>query len=282
MVSIEAGILYVVATPIGNRADMSPRAIETLKGVDRIAAEDTRRSKPLLRDFGIDTPLIPFHEHNERRIGPELIGKIASGESIALISDAGTPLVSDPGYHLTRAALEAGLRVVPIPGPSAPIAGLSVAGLPTDRFLFVGFLPPKPGQRRKELERLRELTVTLVFFEAPHRIEAALVDMAQVLGSERRATLCRELTKTFETVHHDTLAGVCDFVAADPNQRRGEFVLVVEGAPAKSGELDDEAERVATILADDLPVKQAAALTARITGAKKNAIYQFLLASGEG
>ncbi len=279
MVSIEAGILYVVATPIGNRGDMSPRAVETLKAVNRVAAEDTRRSAPLLRDFGIDTPLLPFHEHNERRIGPELIARIRAGESLALISDAGTPLVSDPGYHLTRAALEAGLRVVPIPGPSAPITGLSVAGLPTDRFLFVGFLPAKPGQRKNELERLRDQAATLVFFEAPHRIEAALADMAEVLGGERRATLCRELTKAFETVHHDTLAELCGFVAADPNQRRGEFVLVVEGAPAKSGELDDEVERIATILAKELPVKQAAALTAKITGAKKNAVYKFLATS---
>lgn len=281
MVSIEPGVLYVVATPIGNRADFPPRAIEVLKGVDRIAAEDTRHSRPLLREFGIDRPLVPFHEHNERKVGAEMIQRLQAGESLALISDAGTPLVSDPGYHLTRAALESGIRVVPIPGPSAPIAALSVAGLPTDRFLFVGFLPSKAGARKSELERLSGLPFTLVFFEAPHRIAATLADMAAIFGSARRATLCRELTKAFETVRLDTLAGLAGFVAADANQQRGEIVLVVEGAPARDETaLDEESRRLADILADELPVKQAAALASRITGVKKNAVYRYLVERG--
>lgn len=278
--SIEPGTLYVVATPIGNLDDMTPRALDVLRIAARIAAEDTRRTGSLLRHFGIDTPLQALHEHNERQVVPDLVRRLQSGESIALVSDAGTPLVSDPGYHLTRAAHAAGLRVSPIPGASAVMAALSAAGLASDRFLFVGFLPAKAGQRHNALKALQQERATLIFFEAPHRIAESLQAMADVFGADRTAALGRELTKTFETVRQLPLGELATFVANDPDQQRGEAVILVEGAPAAEEDgLDADAQRIALLLADELPVKQAAALTARITGAKKNAVYQWLLES---
>ncbi len=276
--SIEAGILYIVATPIGNLGDISARALEVLQKVDRIAAEDTRHSASLLRHFAIDTPMFALHEHNERHKAEQVLGLLQQGESLALISDAGTPLISDPGYFLVREAHRAGFRVVPVPGPSALIAALSACGLATDRFCFEGFLPAKSGARRRALEALAQEPRTLAFYETPHRIEESLADMAATLGEERPATLARELTKTFETIRHAPLGELCDWVAADPNQRRGEFVVLIQGAEAVSGEgLDEETQRIATLLAEELSVKQAASLAAKISGEKKNAIYKYLL-----
>lgn len=280
--SIEAGILYIVATPIGNLGDISKRALEVLQKVDRIAAEDTRHSASLLRHFTIDTPMFALHEHNERHKAEQVLAYLRQGESLALISDAGTPLISDPGYFLVREAHRAGIRVVPVPGPSALIAALSASGLATDRFCFEGFLPAKSGARRRALEALADEPRTLAFYETPHRIEESLVDMAAILGNERPATLARELTKTFETIRHATLGELAQWVACDANQRRGEFVVLVEGAPQRAGEgLDGETQRIATLLAEELPLKQAASLAAQISGEKKNAIYKYLLAREE-
>jgi len=275
-----------VATPIGNLGDMSPRAIETLRGVDHIAAEDTRHSRPLLQHFGITTSMVSLHEHNEREQCQRILGWLAAGQSVALISDAGTPLISDPGYHVVRQAREQGLAVVPVPGPSALIAALSVAGLPTDRFVFEGFLSAKGAARRSRLEALARETRTLVFYESSHRIGACLEDMAAVLGGGREALLARELTKAFETVRSDTLDGLVQWVAGDADQRRGEFVVVVRGADETLGA--EEAEQAAEqtlgiLLAEGLSVRQAAAVAARLTGGSRNRLYKraLELAAGE-
>ena len=268
------GVLYIVATPLGNLGDMTPRAVETLAQVQVIAAEDTRHSLPLLRHFGIVTPCIALHDHNERERSAELIIRLQAGESIALISDAGTPLISDPGYHLVRAVREQGVRVVPIPGPSALIAALSVSGLPTDRFIFEGFLPAKSAARQQRLEALRIEARTMIFFESGHRITESLNDMAHVLGLERLGVVARELTKIFETIQGDTLGGLCQWVQADPHQQKGEFVVLVQGAArVEDAETDVEADRIVRILLKELPVKQAASLAAKITGQKKNFLY---------
>ncbi len=275
--SIEKGTLYVVATPIGNLADLSARARDVLAGVDVIAAEDTRHTRGLLSHFGIERPLVSLHEHNERRALDDLVHRLRAGESVAQVSDAGTPLVSDPGFHLVRAAQDAGIRVVPVPGPSAVLAALAAAGVPTDRFVFEGFLPSKEGARRKRLQELAAEPRTLVFFEAPHRIAETLADLAAIFGEAREAALARELTKTFETIRRAPLGGLTRWVAEDPNQRRGELVIVVHGAPATEGELDAETLRILKLLAAELPPRQAAALAAEITGKKKNLLYQALL-----
>lgn len=276
--SMNAGTLYVVATPIGNLGDMTPRAVEVLQRVARIAAEDTRHSAGLLRHFGIHTPLFALHEHNEREASVEVVQRLQQGEDIALISDAGTPLISDPGFPLARLAHEAGIRVVPLPGASALITALSAAGLPTDRFTFEGFLPPKSTARRHALEALVAERRTLAFYEAPHRLLETLEDMAAVFGAERLAVLARELTKTFETLRRAPLGELLEFVRGDSDQQRGEAVLLVHGAPPPAADaLDDDSRRVAELLAAELPVKQAAALAAKITGAKKNQIYDYLV-----
>lgn len=267
------GTLYVVATPIGNLGDMTARAVEVLRSVDAIAAEDTRHSARLLGHFGIDTPTIALHEHNERTQAPRLVARLLGGESLALISDAGTPLVSDPGFHWVRLAREAGVRVVPIPGASAVMAALSAAGLPSDRFAFEGFLPAKAAARRKRLQDLAAESRTLVFYEAPHRLLQTLADMAEIFGANRRAVLARELTKTFETLHGDELAGLRAWAAADADQQRGEMVLVVEGAGESSVD-ETEARRILGLLLSELPLGQASALAAKITGLKKKALYQ--------
>jgi 16S rRNA (cytidine1402-2'-O)-methyltransferase len=275
---MNAGTLYVVATPIGNLSDMTPRAVEVLQRVAHIAAEDTRHSAGLLRHFGIHTPLFALHEHNEREASASVVRRLQQGEDIALISDAGTPLISDPGFPLTRLAHEAGIRVVPVPGASALVAALSVAGLPTDRFAFEGFLPPKTAARRHALEALAGEGRTLAFYEAPHRLLETLEDMAAVFGPERLAVLARELTKTFETLRRAPLGELLEFVRNDSDQRRGEAVLLVHGAPPPATDaLEDEPRRVAELLAAELPVKQAASLAAQITGAKKNRIYDYLV-----
>lgn len=281
--SIEAGILYIVATPIGNLGDISARALQVLQRVDRIAAEDTRHSAALLRHFAIGTPMFALHEHNERQKAEQVLGLLLGGESLALISDAGTPLISDPGYFLVREAHAVGIRVVPVPGPSALITALSASGLATDRFCFEGFLPAKSGARQRALQALTDEPRTLAFYETPHRIEESLADMAALFGAERPATLARELTKTFETIRHATLGELAAWVAGDANQRKGEFVVLVEGAPKVEEEEGPggEACRIAEILMRELPLKQAAALAATISGAKKNALYKHLLAKEE-
>lgn len=276
--SIDRGVLYIVATPLGNLGDMSPRAIEVLSGVTLIAAEDTRHSAPLLRHFGVRTPCIALHEHNEREVSPAIVERLAKGDSVALISDAGTPLVSDPGYPLVHAARTHGIRVVPVPGPCALITALSASGLPSDRFVFEGFLPARSGARRTRLMELRDEPRTLIFYESPHRIIDCIDDMAAVLGAERPAVIARELTKLFETIHNDTLAGLCAWLCADTNQQKGEFVILVHGSMLeRNSETEAEAERIVQILMTELPVKQAAALAAQITGLKKNALYDYAL-----
>lgn len=275
--SIIPGALYVVATPIGNLGDFSARAVEVLGAVARIAAEDTRHSAPLLQRYGIATPMVSLHEHNERARVEKLIAELQAGAALALISDAGTPLISDPGFHLVRAAQRAGIRVIPVPGACALIAALSAAGLPTDRFVFEGFLPAKAAARHARLTALGTETRTLAFYEASHRIVATLADMAAVFGAQRPAVLARELTKTFETIRAAGLAELLAFVHADVNQQKGEFVVLVQGAEAPAHD-ETDAERVLNILLAELPVKQAAALTERITGVKKNELYKMALA----
>ncbi len=266
----------MVATPIGNLGDMTPRAVEVLKTAGHIAAEDTRHSAGLLRHFGIATPMIALHEHNERQRAQMLLERLLGGEDLALISDAGTPLISDPGYHLVRQTRAAGVKVVPIPGASALIAALSVSGLPTDRFCFEGFLPAKSGARTVRLEQLRREARTLAFYEAPHRIEETLADAVAVFGAAREAVLARELTKTWETLLAMSLGELLTRVKADPDQQRGEIVLLIAGAEL-ADEIEAEAHRIALLLAEELPLKQAAALAAKLSGARKNALYDYLL-----
>lgn len=274
----QAGILYVVATPIGNLGDITMRAIETLKQVDVIAAEDTRHSTGLLNHFGISKKLIAVHEHNEQQSAQLLLQRIQQGEHIALITDAGTPGISDPGAVVVDVLIAQGVKVVPIPGPSAVITALSAAGIAENGFMFVGFLPASGAQRRKKLEALQGLPTTLVFYEAPHRILECMRDLTDVLGGERRVTIARELTKTFETIHRCYLHEANDWLSADANQQRGEFVLVVEALPPQeTAEVDASAERVLRLLLDAMPLKQAAKLAAEITGTKKNALYEIAL-----
>jgi len=275
---VSLGTLYVVATPIGNLDDISVRAQRTLREVALIAAEDTRHSLRLLQHFGIETPLAACHEHNEREQGGRFLTRLLAGDDVALVSDAGTPLISDPGYHLVRQARAAGIAVVPVPGPCALIAGLSAAGLPSDRFIFEGFLPAKTVGRRSRLEALREEPRTLIFYEAPHRLLECLQDMAEVFGEERQAVLARELTKTFETIKGIPLGELRDWVAADSNQQRGECVLLLAGWEAPEAEgVDADSLRVLDLLLAELPVKRAAALAAEITGVRKNLLYQAAL-----
>lgn len=276
-----AGTLFVVATPIGNLQDMSPRALQVLKDVRLIAAEDTRHSARLMQHFGIDTPMTACHDHNERDKGERLVERLLAGDDVALISDAGTPLISDPGYHLVRQAREAGVRVSPVPGACALIAALSAAGMPSDRFAFEGFLPAKAHGRRQRLQALAAEDRTWMVYEAPHRLLECLQDMQQVLGDARRVLLARELTKTFETLRAAPLSELVKWVAGDSDQQRGECVLVVEGAPApQADEVGDEALRVLDLLLAELPLKRAAKLASEITGVRKNLLYQIALERG--
>lgn len=276
------GTLYVVATPIGNLQDISERARQVLARVNLIAAEDTRHSARLLEHFNITTPMVPCHDHNERTSSNALVQRLLAGESLALISDAGTPLVSDPGYHLVRQARLAGVRVVPVPGACAAIAALSAAGLPSDRFVFEGFLPARSNARAARLQALAQEARTLVFYEAPHRLLESVLAMAEVFGGERQAVLARELTKTFETIHGASLAELAQWIATDSNQQRGECVLLVEGLNEKAGKdaVDAESQRILKLLVAELPLKKAAALVAQITGVRKNLLYQWGLEQG--
>ncbi|NTV96321.1 MAG: 16S rRNA (cytidine(1402)-2'-O)-methyltransferase [Thiobacillus sp.] len=269
----QPGTLYIVATPIGNLRDITLRALDILKTADLVAAEDTRVSGGLLSAHGISARLFACHEHNERTAAAELVQRLQEGRSVALISDAGTPGISDPGAVVARAARAAGLTVVPIPGASAVAAALSAAGLAEGRWLFHGFLPHKTGERRRELETLAAVPQSLVFYESPHRLLETVADLAVVLGGERRLFIARELTKRFEELHECALAEAVDWLQGDENRRRGEFVLIVSGCPTERDDGMKEARRVLEILLEDLPASQAARLAARITGAKKNALY---------
>lgn len=277
-----AGTLYVVATPIGNLQDIGARALQVLEQVDLIAAEDTRHSARLLEHFSIRTPMVACHDHNERSGSQALVQRLLSGDSLALISDAGTPLISDPGFHLVRQARAAGIQVVPVPGACAAIAALSAAGLPSDRFVFEGFLPAKSGPRNARLQELAGEARTLIFYEAPHRVLDSVMAMAAVLGAERQAVLARELTKAFETIKDAPLGELASWIAADSNQQRGECVLLVAGIDEKAerDSIDPESQRVLLMLVAELPLKKAAALTAQITGARKNLLYQWGLEQG--
>lgn len=268
-----SGTLFVVATPIGHLGDISPRALETLRNVVAICAEDTRRSGQLLAHFGIATPLLALHEHNEDAIAQKIVARLLAGESLALVSDAGTPLVSDPGFRLVRAARAAGVKVSPVPGASALIAALSVAGLPSDRFAFEGFLPAKASARRERLRALADEARTLIFYESSHRIDETLADMAQAFGGARAAVLARELTKLFETVLDGTLAELHARVLADADQRKGEFVVLVQGAGEDADAKVHEGRRLYARLKEHLPPSTAAKLAAELSGAPRKALY---------
>ena len=278
LTSNELGTLYVVATPIGNLTDISLRALDTLKTVDAIAAEDTRHTAGLLAHFAISKKLIAVHEHNEQQAAQKLLLQLRAGENIALVTDAGTPGISDPGAVVVEFLRRAGVKVVPIPGASAVIAALSVSGIGQNGFLFHGFLPASGAARRKALEALKVQVVTLVFYEAPHRILASLADMAQVLGEDRRITIARELTKTFETIHSCLLSEALAWLKADANRQRGEFVLLIEAAPIKDVlEISEQTVRVLKLLLSELPLKQAVKLAADISQEKKNTLYELAL-----
>lgn len=280
-----AGTLYVVATPIGNLDDLSPRATRILGQVDVVAAEDTRHSGRLLSHLGLHKRLMALHDHNEKDRASALIAELAGGRDVALISDAGTPLISDPGYVVVREARSAGFAVSPIPGPCALVAALSAAGLPTDRFLFAGFLPPKRAARRSALESLAAETATLVFYESPHRVLECVQDVADTLGPNREIVLGREITKTFETFYSGAVSAVQEALEADPHGTRGEFVLMIRGAQAKAGngeagELDTD--KLIRALLPELPVKKVARIASELTGLSKNELYQRALALKEG
>ncbi len=271
----ESAALYVVPTPLGNLADLTRRAEEILRTVPWVAAEDTRHSGPLLKQLGARARTLPAHQHNEHEAAARIVDKLRAGEAVALISDAGTPGISDPGARIVAAVRAAGCRIVPLPGPCAATTALSASGLLDEHFLFYGFLPSKGGQRRQALEALREQPAALVFYEAPHRVLETVADMATVFG-ERTLVIARELTKLFETIHSLPLPEALDWLKADPNRQRGEFVLMLSGATAGSD--SGEGERVLKLLlADGLPTKQAAKLAASITGASKNALYDLAL-----
>lgn len=269
--------LYVVATPIGNVADITLRALHALSLMDAIACEDTRNTAHLMARYGVSKPLIAAHEHNEREVAEKLIARLQAGERIALVSDAGTPAVSDPGARIVDAVRNAGLRVLPLPGASAAVTALSASGLLNDRFYFYGFLPAKARQRETALQGLRGVAATIVFYEAPHRISEAVDALAAVFEPTRQIVFARELTKLFEEIHRCSLSEAAAWLAADAHRQKGEYVILLEGAPAAVDADAVEAERVLAILLAECSVKQAAALAAQITGQKKNALYDMAL-----
>lgn len=270
--------LYVVATPIGNLQDVTLRALDVFRQVDAIAVEDTRVTSRLLNHYGISSKkLIALHEHNENRAAPGIIGELQAGRSVALASDAGTPAFSDPGARLVAAVREAGFPVIPIPGANAAAAALSASGFAGPHFLFYGFLPAKPGERRKALDELARSPYLLVLYEAPHRIGETLADLAASFGDTRRIVIARELTKLFETIHECAVGEAASWVAEDPNRVKGEFVLIIEGAKEDRDAAMTEATRTLQVLLEELPVKQAATLAAKITGARKNDLYELAL-----
>ena len=273
MTAVKPGTLYVVATPIGNLSDISARAREVLSEVSAICAEDTRHTKSMLQAYSIDKPLIALHEHNESDIAWKMVERLKTGDSLALVSDAGTPLVSDPGYRLVREVREAGLPVSPVPGACAAIAALSVAGIPSDRFCFEGFLPAKSSGRRERLQNLAREQRTLVFYESSHRIEESLADFVAIFGAEREAVVARELTKLFETVLGNTLGGLLQKVQQDENQRKGEFVIIVRGCDDDTGVALAEGQRLYAKLVEHMKPSQAAKLAAELSGAPRKALY---------
>ena len=281
---MERGQLFVVATPIGNLADISQRAIDTLKSVDVVAAEDTRHSRKLLSLLGIQSQLVSLHDHNERARSEAMVKRLQAGESIALISDAGTPMISDPGFHMIRAAQDAGIRVIPIPGASAVISALSVAGLPANRFYFQGFLPEKTAARRAQLEKLVDIPETLVFYESGKRMTACLEDIAETLGADREAVICREITKLHETVIRDSVEDLLQGMQSGELEQRGEFVLLVAGAKADDSDIDMQlVKRLLLELGDSLPTGQLASAISRALGCSRKVVYQMALEmKGEG
>ncbi|TPH27807.1 16S rRNA (cytidine(1402)-2'-O)-methyltransferase [Haemophilus haemolyticus] len=274
------GILYIVATPIGNLQDITQRALDTFAQVDLIAAEDTRHSGLLLSHYGIKKPFFALHDHNEQEKAHILVEKLKQGSHIALISDAGTPLISDPGFHLVRQCREAGIRVVPLPGACAAITALCASGIASDRFCFEGFLPAKSKARKDKLENIAEEDRTLIFYESTHRILDTLEDMQSVLGEERYIVLAREITKTWETITGNTIKNLREWLLEDPNRTKGEMVLIVEGKPKSDNndEISSQAVKALELIAEELPLKKAAAIVAELYGYKKNALYQFGLA----
>ena len=278
---MESG-LYVVATPIGNLGDMSQRAVEVLRGVSLIAAEDTRHSQRLLQHFGIDTPTLSYHDHSDVRSVARIGDSLAAGQSVALVSDAGTPLISDPGYRLVREIQDRGFTVYPVPGACAAIAALSAAGLPTDRFVFEGFLPPRSGARHNRLLELERETATIIFYEAPHRVLGTLDALREVMGGEREAVLAREITKAFETIRRGSLDALCDFVASDDNQQKGEIVLLVSGKANVDDDITPDTAELLLRLARELPAKRASAVVADLTGLRKRRLYDYLVTHGRG
>ena len=280
--AISASTLYIVPTPIGNLGDITQRALTVLQGVDLIAAEDTRHTGLLLQHFAISARLFALHDHNEQQKSETLLAKLKEGQSIALVSDAGTPLINDPGYHLVRTCREAGIRVVPLPGPCAAIAALSAAGLPSDRFCYEGFLPAKSKGRRDALKAIEQEPRTLIFYESTHRLLDSLDDICAVLGESRYVVLARELTKTWESIHGAPIGELVAWVKEDENRRKGEMVLIIEGfkAPADDA-LPADALRTLALLQTELPLKKAAALAAEIHGVKKNALYKYALENSE-
>lgn len=274
------GILYIVATPIGNLQDITQRALDTFAQVDLIAAEDTRHSGLLLSHYGIKKPFFALHDHNEQEKAHILVEKLKQGSNIALISDAGTPLISDPGFHLVRQCREVGIRVVPLPGACAAITALCVSGIASDRFCFEGFLPAKSKARKDKLENIAEEDRTLIFYESTHRILDTLEDMQSVLGEERYIVLAREITKTWETITGNTIKNLREWLLEDPNRTKGEMVLIVEGKPKSDNndEISPQAVKALELITEELPLKKAAAIVAELYGYKKNALYQFGLA----
>ena len=274
------GILYIVATPIGNLQDITQRALDTFAQVDLIAAEDTRHSGLLLSHYGIKKPFFALYDHNEQEKAHILVEKLKQGSHIALISDAGTPLISDPGFHLVRQCREAGIRVVPLPGACAAITALCASGIASDRFCFEGFLPAKSKARKDKLENIAEEDRTLIFYESTHRILDTLEDMQSVLGEERYIVLAREITKTWETITGNTIKNLREWLLEDPSRTKGEMVLIVEGKPKSDNndEISPQAVKALELIAEELPLKKAAAIVAELYGYKKNALYQFGLA----
>lgn len=274
---ISASTLYIVPTPIGNLGDITQRALDVLKSVDLIAAEDTRHTGLLLQHFAINARLFALHDHNEQQKAEQLLSRLQSGMSVALVSDAGTPLINDPGYHVVRLCREAGVRVVPLPGACAAIAALSAAGLASDRFCYEGFLPAKTKARKDTLQAMLEEPRTLIYYESTHRLLDSLRDMVAVLGSQRYVVLARELTKTWESIYGAPVAELLAWVEEDENRRKGEMVLIVEGYHRDDSALPAEALRTLALLQAELPLKKAAALAAEIHGVKKNALYRHAL-----
>jgi 16S rRNA (cytidine1402-2'-O)-methyltransferase len=271
--SYPTATLYVVATPIGNVTDITLRALHLLALADVVACEDTRKTGALLNRFGMNKQMLAAHQHNEREVAERLVARLAAGERVALVSDAGTPAVSDPGARIVDAVRNAGYRVIPLPGASAAVAALSASGLVNDRFYFVGFLPAKSKQRETALAELARVPATLVFYEAPHRIDDCVAALAAAFEPSRQVVFARELTKLFEEVHRCQLGEAMAWLKQDANRERGEFVVLVEGAPAQADDADPEADRILQILLSECSVKQAASLAAQITGQKKNALY---------